>query len=157
MAADSATSVQQLAKQAYDCFEPKTRDSGEVFYTLKDGSPEWVSELVHTAHGDDFLPDDYRYKWAMEACEWIASADDPDDGSGEFADQAVDVYTSERLKWLSSNLNRLSYCDEAAGEYGDQEPSAGIIDRIGWGQYMEAEEVYVLVLKALEDVSAEVD
>ena len=146
----TTTNIQDRAGDAAEWFETKRRgDSEEYFTTLKDGAPEWVRELVYAAHHgwSDFLPDDYRYKWAAEACEHICEADDPDD-SAEFADQAVDVYTHERLKWLASNLNRPAYCDEAASEFGY---AGDIIAAIGLGQYMEASEVYGLVLDALRD------
>lgn len=153
------TEIQRLAKVAAQSFEVATRDNGDEFYHITDGSPEWVTDLVHAAHGSDFLPDDYRYKWAADACEWIAESDDPDD-VGEFADSAVDVYTGRRLAWLASNLNRPSYCDDAVadmGGYSDGEygrgggERLGIIDMIGLGQYAEASEVYGLVLSFLED------
>ena len=150
------TDIQERAGEAASCFESKTRDSGEVFYTLKDGSPEWVSELVREAHGTDsdgspsFLPDDWRYKWTLEALEWIRDNGDDEDGSAEFSDQAVSVYTGERIAWLGSNLQRASYCDMAAADYGHDQVKS-IIDMIGWGQYAEAEEVYGLVLSSLRD------
>lgn len=154
------TSIKEFAAEAYACFESAVRDDDEpdttYFVRLKDGSPEWVRDLVHAAHGDDFLPDDYRYKWTMEACEFIADADDPEDAGSDFADLAVNVYTSDRLQWLASNLQRPGYCDEAMREYGSTEVGAfsGIVDLIGLGQYAEAYEVYGLVLRALEDHAA---
>jgi hypothetical protein len=144
------TTLQQLAASAGEWFETKQRDNGDTFVALKDGKPEWLQDLVATAHGDDFLPDDYRYKWARDALEYIAEVDDPDDASGDFADQAVDVYTGARFAWLASNLNRASYCDEAAAEFGAGDTATDIVSMVGWGQYAEASEVYGLVLQALE-------
>jgi hypothetical protein len=142
------STIQDAAREAGAYFETATRDDGTEFVRTKDGTPQWVTNLVHEAHGE-FLPDDWRYEVIRDALDWIEEADDPEDGSGEFADQTVDVYNSARLAWLASNLNRASYCDEAAAEFGGEE-RVSIFDQIGQGQYMEASEVYSLVLRALE-------
>ena len=113
---ETETTIQTLAAEAGACFETATRSrvvggSGELeedrYVRVKDGSPEWVTELVHAAH-DDMLPDDWRYEKIADALEYIAEVDDPDD-SGEFADQAVDIYTGARLAWLASHLSRPGY------------------------------------------------
>jgi hypothetical protein len=151
-AEDTTTRVAELAKLAAQCFETAERDNGDTFYRLSDvPMPEWVKELVHAARGGDLLPDDYRYKWASGACEFIAEYDDLEDGAADFADQSVDVYTSARLAWLASNLQRAGYCDEAFQEYGNK--YEGIISLIGLGQYAEAYEVYGLVLNFLQDAA----
>jgi hypothetical protein len=146
------TSTQDRAREAAEWFEVAERVEGDEdsrYIRTKDGCPEWVTQLVYSAHGD-FLPDDWRYNVIQDALEAIAESDDPEDAAGEFADSAVDVYTHARLKWLASNLNRAAYCDEAAQEFG-AEGSPDIISMIGLGQYYEASEVYGLVLRALED------
>lgn len=144
--------LQQLASQLFDAMETKTRDNGDSFVKLAEGSPEWMTEAVHAAHGD-MLPDDWRYRKIMEAAEALASGDDPDDG-GEWADNAVDVYDADRLRWLASHSSRVDYCDEAAEEYGGE---GGMIDRMGWGQYREASEVWALLVEALRDLETDDD
>lgn len=151
----TSTSIQDLAKEAGEFFTTKAREDGAEYFTLKDGAPEWVKDLIHKAHGE-FLPDDYRYRWAYGAMEFIADSDgDPMDDAAEFADLAVDTYTGDRLAWLSSNLQRPGYCDQVVQDYGSMPDPGDIISLIGCGQYVEAEEVYGLVLQALESVSAE--
>lgn len=145
----------ELAGEAYDQFETAERADGESFVRLKEGAPDWLVTLVHEAHGD-FLPDDWRYACIKSALGFIhdnepGELDDSHellDDSHEFADGEVDVYTSARLAWLSSNLNRASYCDEAVEEFGISD-DGGIIDRIGLGQYAEASEVYYSVVTSL--------
>lgn len=144
----TATSVQAIAAEALEHFETRTRYAdGEKFVTLKDTRPDWLQDLVREAHGD-MLPDDWRYEKIRDALEWIAESGDPEDEAGEFADNAVDVYTAARVSWLASNLNRASYVDEAVVEFGND--GGGIIDRIGLGQYAEAAEIYSSVLGSLE-------
>ena len=145
-------SVQTLASEAAACFETATRgDTGrdEDRYTrVRDGAPEWVTELVYAAHGD-FFPDDWRYDAIRSALSAIHDDDLSEDDAGEWADTNVDAYTGARLAWLASNLNRAFYCDDAVEELGS--PETGIIDRIGLGQYAESEEVFQLVYRALEE------
>ncbi len=140
--------VEALAAEACSWFEFATRSDGESYDRLKDGRPDWVQELVFDAHGD-FMPDDWRYSCIRSALEFISEGGDDE---GEFADAEVDVYTGARLQWLSSSLLRLSYCDQAADEYGldSASESTDLADRIGMGQYVEACEVFGLVMKSLE-------
>ena len=144
--------IHQLAAEAYACFETAERPNGQTFTRTKDGTPEWVGELVRAAHGDDFLPDDWRYETIRSALAFIADdATDPEDDAHTFADTQVDVYTSNLLAWLSSNLRRLSYVDDAVSEYGGE--PGGIADQIMLGQYAEAREVYELTVSALRDLA----
>jgi len=149
----STPTISTIAREAADCFTVRTREDGEQFTATRDGSPDWVTDIIHHAHGE-FLPDDWRYDVIGSALEHIADADietryDADDLSGEFADGAVDTYNAARFKWLASNLQRAGYCDRAR-EDGLVADDADIIDRIGIGQYAEAEEIFALVLDALE-------
>ena len=141
-----ATTISEKAREAVGCFETATRDDGTTFDRIRDGSPEWVTDLARAAHGD-MLPDDWRYATIRSALEFIAEADDPEDGAGEWTDSEVDVYSGARLTWLSSHLSRPGYCDQARDEMGVE--GLDIIEQAGLGQYMEASEVYGLVLEAL--------
>jgi len=153
--------IQELAAEATSWFETAKRPDAtrdDYFVRVKDGAPAWVGELVHAAHGGLFLPDDWRYQAIRNALEWIAEADEPEDGAGEFAESAVDVYNDELIVWLGSNLNRIGYCDEAASEFGyDDDSDRGVMGMISMGQYVEASEVYSLVLYALQGVAASVE
>ena len=53
------------------------------------------------------------------------------------------------MAWLASNLTRVEYCDDGVAEGLVDANVHGIVDVIGVGQYMEACEVYGLVLAAL--------
>ena len=148
------TTLATLAGETYAQRERITRNDGSVCETLKDGAPEWMTDVFHAAHGD-MLPDDWRYACAFAACSEIADvdlddADDAGDAGHEFADSYVDTYTAARLQWLASNLNRLAYCDEACEE-GLCAADADIADRIGAGQYVEALEVFNAVVGALAE------
>lgn len=142
--------IDQLAGEAYAAFEARQRDDDTSYVTLRDDAPGWLHDLVRAAHGD-MLPDDWRYasiRAALGAINDAGEGADLDDLAHEWADGHVDVYTGARLAWLASDLNRAGYCDDAVDE-GLVSPDAGIVDRIGAGQYAESLEVYAAVLEGL--------
>ena len=149
-----AKSIQDLAQELYDRLETRKRDSGETFVTLTDDAPEWMTEVVHAAHGH-FLPDDYRYAWIRDAAEHIAQSTDldaddlMDEGMWSWADESVDIYNSDLLRWVSSNLNRISYCDEGSEGCEDRSLMAMVMQ----GQAMERRETYGALVEALTALS----
>lgn len=144
----TTTTTQDLAREAAQHFETRTRSNGDHYVTSADNAPEWVLVLIYGAHGD-FLPEDWRYEKIRDALEAIADHDgEPMDAEFDFRDGAVDAYSFDRLRWLSSDLNRPGYCDEAAEDVGLDD--ADLMTRIGWGQDMEAGEIFALVVQALE-------
>jgi hypothetical protein len=147
---DNTPELLALARDAFDCFESGEGADGRTFFRTGEGSPGWVRDLVYSAHGGDFLPDDYRYQWTMEACETIADAspeDELDDLAHEFAND-VTPYTSERLAWVGSNLRRVGYVDDAVEEFGVPD-DGGLDAMLGTGMYAERYEVFYLVAQFL--------
>lgn len=141
--------VIELAKKVDRFFEVRKRrddDEKSEFVTLKDNAPEWLSELVHTAHGD-MGPDDHRYEFISQAIDAIAEGS-PGDLDGPEIEP--DIYNHDLLAWLSSRNDRASYVDEAIEEYG-QHSDMGIMGDIGIGQLREREEVYHSVLQSLRN------
>lgn len=115
------------------------RDGGKVL--CRDGAPEWVTDLCRKAHGE-FMPDDWRYEFTQDALTAFEE---------ELDCPSVDdlyPYTADRLRWLSSNLNRPGYCDEAQKEYG---LTGGVLELIAAGMECELHEVCDLVHSALEN------
>lgn len=167
---DTDTTVHTLAAEAASWFETATRTDDSRYVRIKDGAPEWVTDLAHEAHGDMF-PDDWRYKATRAALDAIDEAGedaDLDDLSFEYADGEVDVYTGARLDWLASHLSRPGYVDEAIEEMGGGRTSdgefgrgggepLGVVDMIGQGQYREAHEVFSSVRSFLETRADEDD
>lgn len=142
--------LEELAGEAAAWFETGKREGRDehvdaYFVRLKEGAPEWLRDLVHDAHGD-LLPDDWRYSCIRSALDSIA---DGNDDAGEFADSEADVYNAPLTAWLSSNLSRGGYVDEAIEEFG-YPGDRGIFGAIAMGQYMEATEVFGSVYASLE-------
>ena len=144
---DDTDPIEALATEAAGYFERATRDDESTYTRTVDGAPEWVTDLVYSAHGD-FLPEDWRYACIEAVLDHLADGGDPEDPH-PFADEHVDIYNAARLQWLASNLTRPGYVDEARAE-GLIGPDADIMDQIGIGQYQEAVEVFGLVTAALE-------
>lgn len=127
---------QTIAQAFADAFESATRDNGEAFYRLKDGSPGWMSDAIRDAHDSGNI---FPHDWIYDACDTMVSqmADsDPDqweDYAGEWADSAVDAYNADRAAWLASHLAFGVIVDEAVDEFGHSDQ--GIYGDIGIGQY----------------------
>jgi hypothetical protein len=152
------TSMQEVAGEARGWFTTRERrpllvnGDAETFVSLGDNAPQWVRDLVQSAHGE-FLPDDHRYAMIRSALDAVAESEaSPDwtlDEIGhEFADNAH-IYNSDLLKWLASHLDRVGYCDEACDEYG-LPAETDMIARISAGQTTERREVFSLVVDALQ-------
>jgi hypothetical protein len=148
-----------LAQDGAKAFVRKTRpQSEESFTTITDDAPEWLAALVHDAHGD-FLPDDYRYAMICSAVQAIADAGDDadlDDVGTEWADQEPDMWNASRAAWLASSNRRAAYIEDAVSEFGVPEPF-DIHNVIGMGWYMEAREVFGLVLNGLRELANDTD
>lgn len=119
------TSNMQKAAAAFSAaFTTDRRDvDGSKFVRLEDGAAEWMRDAVREAHGG-MLPDDTRYSMIRRTVDAIAehlaydSDADLDDARAELIDDLIPVYTSDRLAWLASHLDRLAYCDDAAADMG---------------------------------------
>lgn len=156
MTADTLT-ISTLADEAYRAFRHRTRaTSGDGYWTLDEGAPDWIRDMIREAHSD-MLPDDWRYDCIHSALGHISDTgaddtDDLDDAGHEFADRHVDAYSAARLEWLSSNLMRAGYCDEAEQEVGYPGiAEGGIFQMIGLGQYAESLEVFESVRQSLAE------
>lgn len=149
-----------LASLAAARFVRKKRDNGEDFWCLKDDAaqPDWVQALCYAAHGG-MGPDDHRYEMIYGALSRISEASDTDDLDElghEFADAEPSPYNAARAAWLASHLDRGGYVDQAVEEYGVREGrDFSIYDTIAQGWYVEARDVFTLVLAELQRVDEE--
>jgi hypothetical protein len=153
--------VMQLALELSQAFEGATRANGDEIRKLKDGSPEWMTDVVHAAHGD-MMPDDWRYNAIEDAADRISELDDPDDAGDamtEYCDSA-DAYNGRLVQWLASNLTRACYVEDAMTEFGtcginSREPD--FFQLLRMGQYQERAEVWSLLTAALTELANDDD
>ena len=145
-------SIQDKAAEAAAWFVTDTRDNGDVFIKTKDDRPEWLTDLIHDAHGDKFS-DDYRYQFISEALDAIAdSGETEDDAQDRIYEIEPDVYTSALTAWLNSRADRVYYLTEALEEMD------GMCDGfqlLAWAQNREQMEVAQSVLASLAKLTEE--
>lgn len=137
--------IQELATKYLSLFITKTRDNGKKFLCLKDAD-ENLSQLIYEAH-NKMLPDDYKYQFIYEALESIAESDDLD-----CINMEADIYNNDLLNWVSSNLTRADYVDEAVANYEYKD----FYTALSYGQLMEKEEVLAYALTSLENILEEI-
>lgn len=139
--------TKQFLKEYYNYFERKTRDNGSEFFCLKDNTPDEIKELNMRIHNTDIMPDDFRYNTIhsllSNSIDYLRDdetlEDLRDDGRlDEIIDGSIDIYIHDLNKWLSSNLNRSSYVDQANDELGQPET---LTRQLMQGQYIEISEI----------------
>lgn len=153
--------VVELAEEMSRAFVGATRSDGSEFRKLRDGAPEWMTDVIHAGHADGtqggMLPDDHRYAMVEAVCDAIAELSE-DAGEDEIR-AAVDeieapIYTHELTGWLHSRADRSGYCDEAESEFGRAED---MNQRLTLGYLQELRECGQAVLNALAERSEETE
>ena len=135
--------VQELAKLARCAFTLETRENGSEYWTHNRCAPEWIGELCNTAHGD-MLPDDYRYRFIVQALDALEEAEDVDEAG---QDWEFEPYLARLADWLGSHNHRFSYCDDWADEMGQPEDTYHLL---AGGHLQERLEALDLVRGSLE-------
>lgn len=110
------TRLKAKATEMSGWLEYRTRPDDEKFITCKAGAPDWVKDIVFDAH-DNMLVNDYSYEYVNDALEVIMETDSQEDAQ-ECMENRTEIYNSEMIKWLASNLGRAEYVDEAVSNYG---------------------------------------
>jgi len=140
--------VSELAREALEWFETDTRDNGEEFVKTKEGRPDWLENLIFTAHGH-MMADDYRYKFIENSLQYIADQDE--DADLDCPEIEADIYTSDLTAWLNSRDDRLCYLTEALETFGMKDGFSALQA----AQIIEKEEVYWSVLESLRELCEE--
>jgi len=132
--------IQELAREALGYFVLKERPNGEAFWAVKEDAPLWIRDLCYRAHDDgEILPDDWRYRFIVEALETLSECEDP-------YDVYIETYThsGELLNWFASSLARLQWVQEAVEEM-DWEGGFDLLLALQAGQMMEKEHVFNII------------
>lgn len=105
-----------------EMFEQKTRDNGDKFYCLKDERPEWMQEIIYSAHeSGDRLPNDETYEAVYDVLLDISGLDDDadlDDCTERVQEMELPCYTSDLTNWLNSHNGNTYYLTQALEEMG---------------------------------------
>ena len=138
--------IQQLAQEVVD--NMMYDEEKQIYHQIKVGEPQWIQDMIHACHYQGMLPDDYVFEWVYQFCEEISNLGENDDPKD--IEVHSDVYTHDLLKWLSSNLARLDFVEDAIDEYLNNE-KCNLALMIGIGQEKEMQEVLWIVIDKLED------
>jgi hypothetical protein len=130
--------------------EYSSKDNRKVVLVLED-APSWMIDLCRDAHGD-MMPDDHKYRFIKESLDAIIESITGGDEGELFTQVEPDIYAHDLLTWVSSNIMRVTYVDNAVENYGHGE---SVIDDIGMGQLVEKNEVLDLVTRTLEKLEVE--
>lgn len=143
----------KLATEMSAAFETKTRENGEEYIILKDGSPDWMrDDVIYPAH-DDKLPDDTVYSFIEKTVDAIANCvDDCTENDVEDAIDEIepDIYTSDLTAWLNARNDHVYYLTEALEE------ELGIVDGfqlLAYAQQIQIREIAYSTLEALKKVA----
>lgn len=139
--------VKEFAGLLSNTLERKSRDNGVEFVSLKDGSPEWMTNVVRSVHGDK-LPDDTVYEFISRCADALADSDSPEDTISELE---PDVYTPDLTAWLNRRVDHVEYLSEVLAE---STPGSGF-DLLAMAQKKQLDEVGFALISALSDVETE--
>jgi hypothetical protein len=142
-------SIQKLAEQLSAAFETKKRNDDNEFVSLKDGSPEWMTDVVRAAHGDK-LPDDTVYAFIEKAADALANASEDAEPSDVILEIEPDPYTAGLTAWLHARVDHVYYLTEVLEE------GTGITDGfqlLAAAQQKQIHEVGYALVSALEEAA----
>lgn len=148
----SNATLHKLAAKLSRAFETKKRNDGKEFVCLKDGSPEWMTQAIRSAHGDK-LPDDTTYAFVEKAADALAEASVDADPSDVIAEIEADVYTSDLTEWLHARADHVFYLSEVLEECSGITDGAQLLMA---AQKKQIDEVGYALISALE-AQAELD
>lgn len=147
------STIFELASEMYDALTRDTRNDGTEFVYLRDGSPEWMTDLCHHAHGD-MLPDDWRYELIERAVGAIANAEDDTESAYDlFLEEEIDHLYSRLLDWVSSHSSRPCRVDDVVDNYGYD----NFFSAVAMAQESELQEIAVLVWEFLQEMIEEME
>jgi len=125
------------AKKYFKCVE--SRDSNTIWRTV-DNPPENIIKLVKAAH-EEYLPDDYKYRFIVEALEGLSCC-----RSIEDLEVTPDSEPQMLTGWLHSKINRLHYMTRALAESNPDDS----LKLLKTAQSIEKKEVLDLVIRQLQ-------
>jgi len=126
----TTTNQKEQLKKFYDAFN--IEPCGHI--SLKEDLKEKYQDFVRELH-DDELPNNWRYEIITDLLQNFVNEYEQDDLENylhEITDSLVDIYNSDRAKWLADDINR--GCIDLKNLNID-EPNMTIFDLIGQAQY----------------------
>jgi hypothetical protein len=146
------TSIQKLAADLSKALETKKRDNGQEFVSLKDGSPEWMTQVIRSAHGDK-LPDDTVYSFIEKAADALANASEDAEPSDVILELEPDPYTAGLTAWLHARVDHVYYLTECL----EENPYDDGFQLLAAAQQKQIHEVGYALVSALEEAAESIE
>jgi hypothetical protein len=146
-------SIQKLAEQLSAAFETNKRNDGNEFVSLKDGSPEWMTDVIRSAHGNK-LPDDTTYKFIERAADALADSDEQSDPYEVIQEIEADIYTSDLTAWLHARVDHVFYLNEVLEECSGISDGAQLLMA---AQKKQIDEVGYALVSALQNAAEQME
>lgn len=160
-----APSLVSLFYQISGSFTAGLREdyTGEKIRKLEDNAPDWMTEVIHTAHGET-LPDDTIYRMVEQVADHLGYADedsDNDDLRDLLLEIEPDIYTSQLTAWLHARPDHSYYLGQVQEEIGPIEDGFQLlaaaqqnqIQEIGYSMIETLEETREEIISDLDDLA----
>lgn len=146
-------SLSATAALLFSSLETASRSDGSSFLRLSSSAPDWGSDALRAAHGEEF-PNDSRYALVSSCLEALSegSFDDEEEANEALYDLSLQLLpcgTEELLLWFSARVSRLSCCDEAQESGRVKEFSTYELLSEGWR--VDCEETLSSLIASLEE------
>jgi hypothetical protein len=141
--------TQQQTQLVCEALSYLRRDEERGIVLRVNDAPEWFADLCRTAH-NGMMPDDWKYEFIQDALNALSDADEWDEVEPDV--DSLYPYTTDRLNWLASRLERTGYCDEALADGWAVDSTANLI---AVGLSIELREVFGIVRAFLQDRAEE--
>jgi len=146
--------IVKLAKEMQEQMTTGRRNDDTRYYHLKDGHPEWMTDVIHAVH-EDKLPDDTTYEFISDALDIICDLEDDatenDITEAIFERTQPDVYTSDLTAWLNARNDHVYYLTEALEEMDIKDG----FQALSMAQAKHKEEVALDLVHELEKLAEE--
>jgi len=147
-----STSIRQLAALLSEALETKKRNDGNEFVSLKDGSPEWMTQVIRSAHADK-LPDDTVYAFIEKAANALADASEDAEPSDVISEIEPDPYTASLTSWLNARPDHVYFLTECLEENRFDDG----FQLLATAQQKQIQEIGFALVSALENAAEQIE
>lgn len=147
--------VHEKARVLLDAFVEGQRKDGTRFWRVKYDHPyhDLAQDMMYVVHGEgEILPDDYLYRYAVEALHILAENDGSDPDTLGFEAIEADKSRADLIDWLKNAPDSVYWVDSVREDLG---PGKSVMDDIRDGQWAQRHDVFCTVVSWLEHVFEE--
>jgi hypothetical protein len=142
-----AKTIQELASDV--CDDMVYDEDRKIYHQKKPGDPQWIQDMIYACHYNGMLPDDFVFEQVFNLCSEISRLE-PDDDPLDIEVHA-DEYSHSLLKWVSSNLARADFVDDAIDDSHWGNERSDFFRYLGVAQEKEMQEILYTIINKLEE------